>query len=96
MDKAIPMLLISSGYCDELKGAKTPASAKEDMWENLIISETRDGFGFVLKGNVNDLGYQSITTPGSLKAYHEAATEFGTWDWSDLLKPAIKHSEEGW
>ena len=80
--------------CIDFHG-KTPASAKEDMWENLIISETRDGFGFVLKGNVNDLGYQSITTPGSLKAYHEAATEFGTWDWSDLLKPAIKHSEEG-
>ena len=80
--------------CIDFHG-KTPASAKENMWEDLIIEETRDGFGFVLKGNVNDLGYQSITTPGSLKAYHEAVTEFGTWDWSDILQPAIKHSEEG-
>ena len=80
--------------CIDFHG-KTPSSAKENMWENLIISETRDGFGFVLKDNVNDLGYQSVTTPGSLKAYHEAVTDFGTWDWSDIIKPAIKQAEEG-
>ena len=80
--------------CIDFHG-KTPSEAKENMWEDLIISETRDGFGFVLKDNVNDLGYQSVTTPGSLKAYHEAITDFGTWDWSDILKPAIKQAEEG-
>ena len=61
------------------------------MIYDLIISETRDGFGFVLKDNVNDLGYKSVTTPGSLKAYHEAVIDFGTWDWSDIIKPAIKN-----
>ena len=80
--------------CIDFHG-KTPADAKENMWEDLIISETRDGFGFVLKDNVNDLGYQSVTTPGSLKAYHEAVTEFGTFDWSDIVKPAIIHAEDG-
>ncbi|MDC1172869.1 gamma-glutamyltransferase, partial [Alphaproteobacteria bacterium] len=53
--------------CIDFHG-KTPSAATAEMWEQLIESETRDGFGFVLKGNVNDLGYQSITTPGSLKA----------------------------
>ena len=80
--------------CIDFHG-KTPFSANENMWEDLIVSETRDGFGFVLEGNVNDLGYQSVTTPGSLKAYHEAVTDFGTWDWSDIIKPAIKQAEEG-
>ena len=80
--------------CIDFHG-KTPLSAKENMWEDLIISETRDGFGFVLKDNVNDLGYQSVTSPGSLKAYYEAVTEFGSWDWSDIVKPAIKHAEDG-
>ena len=42
------------------------------MWEGLIEAEAEDGFGFVIDGHVNDLGYQSIATPGSLKAYHEA------------------------
>ena len=80
--------------CIDFHG-KTPSSARENMWEDLIISETRDGFGFVLKDNVNDLGYQSVATPGSLKAFHEAVSDFGTWDWYDIIKPAIKHAEDG-
>jgi gamma-glutamyltranspeptidase/glutathione hydrolase len=32
---------------------KTPAAARPDMWADLIEGETRDGFGFVLKGRVN-------------------------------------------
>ena len=80
--------------CIDFHG-KTPLAASPKMWEDLIISETRDGFGFVLKDNVNDLGYQSVTTPGSLKAYYEALENFGTWDWADVVAPAIKHAEQG-
>ncbi len=80
--------------CIDFHG-KTPLAAKPDMWEDLLISETRDGFGYVLEGNVNDLGYQSITTPGSLKAYAEAVDAFGTFDWKDICTPAIRHAEQG-
>ncbi len=74
---------------------KTPLAATPDMWHNLLIEETRDGFGFVLKNNVNDLGYGSITTPGSLMAYYEAVRDFGTWDWSDVVAPAITQADKG-
>jgi gamma-glutamyltranspeptidase/glutathione hydrolase len=74
---------------------KTPLSATPDMWHNLLIEETRDGFGFVLKDNVNDLGYGSITTPGSLMAYYEAVQDFGTWDWSDVVAPAVAQADKG-
>ncbi len=74
---------------------QTPAAARPDMWEDLIEGETRDGFGFVLKGNVNDLGYQSVTVPGSLRAYHEAVSQYGTMDWSDICQPAIENAQEG-
>ncbi len=74
---------------------KTPLAATPDMWHNLLIEETRDGFGFVLKNNVNDLGYGSITTPGSLMAYFEAVRDFGTWDWSDVVAPAIAQADKG-
>ncbi|WP_416900059.1 MAG: gamma-glutamyltransferase [Minwuia sp.] len=74
---------------------KTPGAATPDMWEDIIEGETRDGFGFVLKDKVNDLGYQSVTSPGSLKAYHEAASEFGSWDWADICAPAVAQAEEG-
>ncbi len=74
---------------------RTPLSAKPDMWLDLLEGETRDGFGFVLKDNVNDLGYRAVTTPGSLKAYSEAADEFGTMDWSDICAPAIAQAKSG-
>jgi gamma-glutamyltranspeptidase/glutathione hydrolase len=74
---------------------KTPSRATPDMWAHLIEGEARDGFGFILEGNINDVGYQSITVPGSLKAYHEAQTEFGVMDWADVVAPAIAHAEGG-
>ena len=74
---------------------KTPLAARDDMWADLIEGETRDGFGFILKDHVNDLGYQSITTPGSLMAYAEAIEHFGTWDWKDIVAPAIAECERG-
>jgi gamma-glutamyltranspeptidase/glutathione hydrolase len=80
--------------CIDFHG-NTPLGATPDMWSNLIEGETRDGFGFVLKDFVNDLGYQSITTPGSLKAYHTAIEDYGTWDWSDICQPAVKQAEKG-
>ncbi len=74
---------------------KTPLAATPDMWEDKLDGETRDGFGFVLKDNANDLGYGSVTTPGSLKAYFEAVTEFGTWNWPDVVAPAVAQAEQG-
>lgn len=74
---------------------KAPAAAKADIWSDLIEGETRDGFGFILKGRVNDVGYQSITVPGSLKAYYEAQTTYGSRDWADVVAPAIAQCDAG-
>lgn len=73
-----------------------PASTRSDMWESLIEGEARDGFGFVLKGRVNDIGYQSICVPASLKAYFKAHNEHGVLPWSEVLQPAIAWAEKGW
>jgi gamma-glutamyltranspeptidase/glutathione hydrolase len=74
---------------------RAPAAARPDIWRDLIEAEAEDGFGFALKGRVNDLGYQAITAPGSLKAYHEALARYGTLDWKQALEPAIAVAEEG-
>ena len=75
---------------------KVPGAATSTMWQHLIEGETRDGFGFILKGRVNDLGYQSITVPGSLKAYFEAHRDYGKLPWKTICGPAIAHAENGW
>jgi len=73
-----------------------PAAVRPDMWESLIESEARDGYGFVLKGNVNDIGYQSICVPASLRAYAEAHRDHGKLPWAELFGAAIAYADGGW
>ena len=80
--------------CVDFHGT-SPAATQADMWENLLVGETRDGFGFLLEGNVNDVGYQSITTPGALLAYYESQTRYGRLEWADVVEPAIRYAEDG-
>ncbi|MFC1885664.1 gamma-glutamyltransferase [Thermodesulfobacteriota bacterium] len=72
-----------------------PECVREDMWKDLIEGEARDGFGFFLKDRVNEVGYQSIMTPGSLKAYYEALSDYGSMDWKDVIQPAVDHAGRG-
>jgi gamma-glutamyltranspeptidase / glutathione hydrolase len=74
---------------------RVPAAATPDMWAHLIEGETRDGFGFVVKGAINDVGYRSITTPGSLAGYSEAHTRFGRLPWAEVVAPAIAQAANG-
>jgi len=80
--------------CIDFHG-RAPAAATPDMWTELLEWEAEDGFGFKLRGAVNDVGYQAATTPGSLGAFHQALTRHGTLDWRDVLEPAIALAEEG-
>ena len=75
---------------------RVPAAATPEMWQGRILGETDDGFGFVLEGAVNDLGYQSITTPGTLKAFWDAHQRYGCVAWPDLLAPAIGKAADGY
>ncbi|MDO5678964.1 MAG: gamma-glutamyltransferase [Pelistega sp.] len=84
----------STSYIDFHSPA--PQAVKPDMWEKLILSEARDGFGFILEGAVNEMGYQSMGVPGSLKAYQEAHQKHGKLPWHVLLEPAIEWAKNGW
>ena len=74
---------------------KAGSKVKPDMWEGLLIAEERSGYGYRLKGRVNDIGYQSITTPSTLLGLYEALTRYGTVSLKEALAPAIRYAEEG-
>ncbi|MFQ5564799.1 MAG: gamma-glutamyltransferase family protein [Paracoccaceae bacterium] len=74
---------------------RAPAAVRPEMWEDMILGEAEDGFGFLLEGAVNEIGYQSITTPVTLRALDTALARFGTRSLADLLQPAITYCEEG-
>jgi gamma-glutamyltranspeptidase/glutathione hydrolase len=73
-----------------------PAAATPAMWEAFIEGEARDGYGFVLQGRINDIGYHSICVPGALRAYHDAHTAYGKLPWADIVAPAIRWAKAGW
>lgn len=81
-------------YCDF--HAPAPMAARPDMWERLIEGETRDGFGFILTGSVNDVGYQSICVPTALRAFADVHREHGRLPWKELFAAAIAYAEDGW
>ncbi len=75
--------------------ARAPLAVRPDMWEHLIEREAQDGWGFILRGRVNEFGYGAIGTPRSLAAFDEALKRFGTMSLAELLEPAIAHAEAG-
>ena len=80
--------------CIDFHGT-VPAAATPEMWLDLIEGETRDGFGFILKDQVNDIGYQALTVPGSLLAYYEAQRAYGSLPWAEVVAPAIGYARDG-
>ena len=74
---------------------RAPRAVRPDMWADLVRGEAEDGFGFLLEGAVNEIGYQSITTPMTLRALDDALARFGSRDLPNLLEPAIAWCEDG-
>ena len=74
---------------------RAPKRARPDMWEHLIVGETEDGFGFILKDHVNELGYESITTPMTLRAFDTALSRCGSRSLAELIEPAIGYCNDG-
>ena len=75
--------------------ARAPLAATETMWEDKLVGQSRDGFGFILENNISDIGYLAVCTPGSLKGYETALRDYGTFDWADIIAPAIGYARNG-
>lgn len=69
--------------------------ARPDIWSGIFESPAPDGFGFLVKDRVNDVGYQSITVPGMVAGVAEIHSRFGTMAWKDLVERAIPYAEDG-
>ena len=72
-----------------------PEAASETLWADQVEAENSDGYGFRLRGRVNEVGHQSVITPTNLLAYYELARDLGSLEWPDLVAPAIEHAKRG-
>ncbi|MCW1969668.1 MAG: gamma-glutamyltransferase [Anaerolineae bacterium] len=80
-------------------GFDAPATAGSkvtpDMWANDIIGMNPDGWGYFLKDKINDAGYTSICTPGTVKMLDMMLSRWGTRSWAEACQPAINVAEDG-
>mgnify|MGYP003575485705 CR=1 FL=1 len=75
--------------------APAPLRTRPDMWAHLLEGEARDGFGFCIKGRLNDLGPQSIAVPGTLAGLKRMHALHGRLPWQEVLAPAIAWARGG-
>lgn len=68
---------------------------RDDMWLPLLREEYRVGYGFRLSGYENDVGWQSVATPGTVAGLAEAHRRWGSQPWDRLVEPAARLAEEG-
>ena len=73
-----------------------PAAASETMWSADFERECSNGYGYVVKDAVNELGHRSVTVPGIVRVFAEAHTVFGSQPWNSLFQQAIAIANEGW
>lgn len=66
------------------------------MWEKEVLRPNPDGWGYFLKGKINEDGYMSICTPGMLRGMQAIHRQFCTWKWADLFQTAIHLGYDGW
>ena len=71
------------------------SKVRPDMWQDIVIRPNPDGWGYFLHNKVNDIGYQSICTPGSIKGLAAMLQRGGTLSLGDVMAPATQIAEEG-
>ena len=79
--------------CIEFHG-RAPLKATPDMFTKLVKRPLRFD-QWELEGHVNQVGYLSVTCPGTILGLWEAHQRFGSRPWRELVAPAIKLAEEG-
>jgi gamma-glutamyltranspeptidase/glutathione hydrolase len=66
------------------------------MWASIFERECHDGYGYVVRGRINEIGHTAVTTPGILRLFAKAHQGFGKLPWASLCGPAIAFASEGW
>ncbi len=75
--------------------ATSGSRASEGMWASRLLGEAADGYTQRLEGDVNELGYESIATPGTLKGLALALQLHGTRTFAEAVAPAIAWARDG-
>ncbi len=71
------------------------SKVKEDQWAEALQGPAPDGFGFIIRGKENDVGYKSITVPGVVAGLGALHRKYGSLPWGDLVRRAAALARRG-
>ena len=71
------------------------ALVRDDMWVDKLIRPNPGGWGYFLKGNVNEAGYSSVCTPGAVMLFDALLDRWGTIDFGQAAEPAVRIARDG-
>jgi gamma-glutamyltranspeptidase/glutathione hydrolase len=74
--------------------ARVPLAARPDMFESRIAGDAPWG-GVVLSDRANEIGYESLCTPGAVRGYAALHRRGGKLPWAEVLAPAIDIARSG-
>ena len=66
-----------------------------DMWADAYLGPAAGGWGFNLRGRVNESGYASICTPGAVRGLATMLERWGTISLAEAVEPAARIAEDG-
>ncbi len=69
--------------------------ARPDMWRDIHEGPAPDGFGYILTGKLNDVGYKSVTFPGMVAGMGEIHARYGKLPWATLLESPAALARRG-
>lgn len=72
------------------------SGVRPDMWQGEVLRPNPEGWGYFLKGKINDDGYLSICTPGMVRGIEALHRRGASRPLSALFEPAIRIAHEGW
>ncbi len=79
--------------CIEFYG-RAPLRATPDMYAKLVKRPLRFD-QWELEGHLNQVGYLSVTCPGTVLGLWEAHRRYGSRPWRELVEPAVKLASDG-
>jgi len=75
--------------------ATSGSLASPTIWADRVAGPAADGYAQRVEGNVNELGYQSIAIPATLKGLSLALARYGRLSFAEVVTPAIERARAG-
>jgi gamma-glutamyltranspeptidase/glutathione hydrolase len=73
---------------------RAPKAARADMFKPIETDQVLGDY-FPVENEANQIGYQSVGTPGTLAGLYEVHRRYGRLSWADVVAPAIHHADKG-